>query len=120
MTQLSSADLAGMRSAVEELFPDTCDILSLTIVADGQGGQTETWGTATASAKCRFDFVSGDEQMAAGAEQVYKRAMLSLHYDTVITPANRILYEGNTYNVISVNDTTSWIVAKRAEVELIR
>ena len=44
---LTTAEITQMRTDVETLLPDVGDVLSLTQASDGQGGFTDTWGTAT-------------------------------------------------------------------------
>ncbi len=120
MTGLTTAELAQMRTDIESLMPDTCSILSLTLTSDGQGGQTEAWGTATAGAACRLDFLGGKEALASGAIQPYTRAILSIAQSATITTANRVLHGGITYNVQSVNLDASWLAAKRCTLEAVR
>ncbi len=43
---LTARELAQMRADIEDLFPDTCDILSVAYTADSEGGFAEAWGTA--------------------------------------------------------------------------
>ena len=122
MTWLTAREVAQMRADAEELMPDTCTILSVAYTSDGEGGMTEAWGTATASVKCRLDFITshlsmGREVVVGGAVQPYTSAVLSLPYDTVITPANRVTVNGDTFAVKSVNDGQSWIIAVRARLE---
>ena len=120
MSQLTAAELAQMRSDIEELFPDTCNVLSLTTTDDGQGSHTEAWGTATAAAACRLDIKSGRETLASGAIQTYSRTMLSIAQSVTISTANQIEHGSLTYNVKSVNQDASWLAVKRAELEVIR
>ena len=114
---LTDSELTNMRETIEDyLLPDTCDILSVTRASDAAGGFTETWGTATASAKCRLDTQNGRYMTLDGGVQSYKKLVLSLPYNTTITTANRVLYSGNTYQVISTNEGSN-LAVKRAEVE---
>ena len=113
---LSSNDLSFMRDCIENLLPDTCYILTASGTADGSGGVTESWGTATSTTKCRLDTVNGKFTDMAGAVQTYNKLMLSLPYDAVITEANRVYYNSTIYQVTSVNDG-SYLVTKRAEVQ---
>jgi head-tail adaptor len=117
---LTADELSQMRDDIEGLLPDTCNILSISRTSDGMGSWTETWGTVTTSVYCRIDFMSGKEALASSAEQPFNRAMLSLPYDTTITPANRIEWEDLTFNVISVNEGQSWAAVRRAVVEQVR
>lgn len=114
---LTSAELTGMRDAIEQLFPQTCNIITVTLTPDGMGGNTESLGTTTAS--CRLDVESGMEQVVGGALQPYTRSMLSLPYDTTIDEANRIEIGSNTYAVKSVNTDQGWIAVRRCELEAV-
>jgi head-tail adaptor len=113
---LSSSDLSYMRDSVELLLPDTCFILTASGTADGSGGVTEGWGTASTPTACRLDTINGKYKDMAGAVQTYNKLIFSLPYDTIITEANRVYYNSTTYQVTSVNDG-SWLATKRAEVQ---
>ena len=113
---LSNSDLSYMRDCVDLLLPDTCYILTNAGTADGSGGITEAWGTATATTKCRLDTINGNYRDMDGAVQTYNKLVLSLPYDATITEANRVYYNSTTYQVTSVNDG-SWLATKRAEVQ---
>lgn len=116
---LPSADeLSRMRVSLEEVaLPDTCILMSLTRTADGQGGWTEAWGTATASVACRLDNSAGNKRQVADSLKGFSSWILTVPYATAITDAMRVVYGANTYKVISVSDDGSWKACKRAEVE---
>jgi len=116
---LTNSELAGMREAIEQLLPQSCNILSVTLTPDGQGGNTESWGTASANVACRLDVISGTEMTTAGALQPYTRSMLSMPYDTTVSQDNRIELGSNTYAVKTVNTDQAWIAVKRCELEQI-
>lgn len=119
MSAIDTAMLAAMRSAISsELLPDTCHVLSVTKTPDGQGGQTTTWGTASANVACRVDVQQGRELISGGGLQPFSSVMLSLPYDTTITEANRVLHGGVTYAVVAPPNTDqSWIAVKRVMLE---
>lgn len=114
---LTARELAQMRADINDLLPDTCDILSVAYTADGEGGFTEAWGTATANVACRIDYRSGTERLASGAIQPYSKAVLSVPYSTTISKTNRVKSGGYTWAIISLNDGQSWQAVKRAELE---
>lgn len=117
MTSLSPAELAYMREAVENLLPDTCHLLTVTNVADGQGGQTQTWGTASLHVPFRLDMETGREMQSGGALVAFTKYKGSLPYDTTITTGYRISHSGGTYAVTGVNANQSWIAVKRVDLE---
>ena len=123
MSAIDTAMLAAMRSAIADLLPDTCNILSVTRTPDGQGGVTESWGTAYGTVSCRVDMpqnlMAGRENLVGGALQPFTSYILSLPYDTTITTNNRVEHSGATYAVISVNTEQSWMAVKRVTMEIL-
>lgn len=116
MPAIDTAMLAAMRSAIGELLPDTGQVITITNVSDGQGGQEVSRGTATAI-NCRVDYLDGLEKATGGALQPYSKIMLSIPYDTTISTVNQFLHNGTTYTVKNVNDDQSWIAVKRCKLE---
>lgn len=117
MTAISTSMLSAMRSAIAELLPDTCQVITITHAPDGFGGQTDTRGTASAIS-CRLDVVSGREQVIGGALQPFTSYILSIPYDTTIDTTNEILFNGITYAVKSAPQNKSWNAVKRIELEV--
>ena len=114
---LTSAELTSMRTTINTMLPDTCNILAGTTTSDGQGGWTEAWGTASAGVSCRIDKRSGREGLAAGAVQTFGTWVLTLPHDTTITAAHRVEHGSVTYSVVHVDTDKSWIASVRAELE---
>lgn len=122
---LSASELAFMRSSINQLMPDTCNILSVTRSSDGMGGWSDAWGTATSNVACRVDYRSsnigsgGREQITGGALLPYQMAAITLPYDTTVTPANRIEVDSNVFSIQSVNTGQSWKAVTRCTCELV-
>ena len=123
MGVLSDSDIAMMRTTIEDMLPDVCNILSEALAADGQGGQTSTWGTASTNVACRLDEDNrtGANQLVpiAGGLRESHRYVLSLLHDATIAAHDRVEVGSNTYHVISVNEGVSWQAVTRATLELI-
>jgi len=117
---LTAKELAQMRADIEDLMPDTCDILSVAYTSDGEGGMTEAWGTALADVACRVDYRSGSEKMTGGAIQPYNKAVISLPYTTALTTKHRVKLDDFVWAVLSVNEGQSWDVVRRAELERVQ
>jgi len=115
---LKAADLSYMRSSINELFPDTCNILSSSWSSDGEGGQVETWGTLSSSS-CRVDYGQGKESKTGEALVPYQKAVISFAYDVIITPANRIQVGSNLFSIQAGNGGQSWKCVSRVSCELI-
>lgn len=117
---LSNAELTAMREAIEDLFPDTCNILTATETADGYGGVSRVWGTASANVACRLDVVNrsgSDEQVGAASLRSFQETILSVPYNTTITTDSKVEHSGTTYNVTAINSGQSWIAVKRVTLE---
>jgi head-tail adaptor len=114
-----------MRSSINQLMPDSCNILAGTLTSDGMGGNTEAWGTLTAGVACRVDYRSsnigtgGREQITGGALLPYQMAVITLPYDTTVTPAHRIEVDSNVFSIQSVNTGQSWKAVTRCTCELV-
>lgn len=125
MSAIDTAMLSAMRDAIESLLPDTCNTLSPTHSADGQGGVTTTWGTVGTALACRLDVIqsrgvlAGGEQNTGGAIQAYASYMLSVPYDTALEESYRVEHNGNLYAVKTVNNNQSWKAVVRAELSLL-
>jgi hypothetical protein len=118
MPTIDTAMLAAMREAIGELLPDTAQVITITLTPNGQGGHTETRGTASAVA-FRLDVVTGSEVLAGGGLQPFTKYKGSLPYDTTITTANQLLHNGVNYAVTGVNTNQSWIAVRRVDLERI-
>jgi hypothetical protein len=115
---LSAADLAQMRTDLENVtLPDSCAILSVTTAADGEGGMTEAWGTATASIACRLTAQGGGKSDVAVSLEPYSTSILTIPQSGTVTAGDRIVHNGYTYAVTAVDDDSSWLACKRATLE---
>lgn len=112
---LDNADLTYMRDCIDDLMPDTCNILSVTSVSDGMGGFTDKWGTATASVSCRLDTQRGTYRDLDGSIRDYKKLVFSMPQSTSITTANKVEYGDDTYRITAINEG-SWLGVRRVEV----
>lgn len=118
---LTNAEIAQMRTDIAQLFPDTCNILSLTWTSDGAGGSSESWGTAAGgtAVPCRVDYLTGRESINAGALTPYQQAVISLGYAVTVTPANRIQVGANVFSIQAGNAGQSWKAVTRLTCELV-
>lgn len=111
-------ELANLRADMENvLMPDVCNILSVTYTADGQGGHTQAWGTATYGIACRIDPVKASEILAGGQVAPYHGYVVTLPHDTTVTAADRVEIDTQAYNILSVDAGKSWSACVRLQVE---
>lgn len=117
MTALTTIELTAMRTALEDLLPDTCVILTGTATPNGAGEETIAWGTTTTGVKCRLDPIRGAENMAGAAIQPYQRMQLTVPYNTALTAAQQVKVGTISYNVVALMNNNSWALDLRAVVE---
>lgn len=73
-------------------------IQSLTATRDAvTGEQLETWATYLADVPAMVVSVSGKEYLSASAEQAGITARVTVRWDSGITAAMRIVWDGRTY-----------------------
>jgi hypothetical protein len=114
---LSADELARIRSDLAGLLPDTCNLLAGTAAPDGFGGQTITWGTASASVACRKDYERGAKILSGEAQQIFTGWMFSLPYNTTVTETTRIEHGGKTYTIKGQDSGKSWNAVLRVAAE---
>lgn len=112
MTGLSNRELQEMRADVESLFPDFCNLLTVSRTSDGAGGSTDAWGTATKNVPCRVDQMIGSERQTDGSLRAFTSLEMCVPYDTTITEAYRVEHGDYTYNVVDANRDQSWQMEK--------
>jgi hypothetical protein len=112
---MDPSELAQLRADILALLPDICDIVSVARTADGYGGWAETLSVSSTVA-CRMDHKSGREVLGDGSVRSYQGNVLTLPHTASISTANRVVYDGILYNVISVSAGSNLAVL-RAGVE---
>jgi head-tail adaptor len=112
-------ELTSMRTAFEGLMPDTCNVLTVTNTSNGQGGFTQTWGTAGTAVRCRIDSIRGSEAVAGGAVYPLHQMVVTLPYNEVVSTEGRIEHSGILYNVVAVDSDKSWKITTRAVCEVV-
>lgn len=115
---LTSSEINQMRDDLEGLvLPDKGYILTLTQTSDGQGGFTDSWGTADAYTKCRLDYLTGTESVFGGALKPFSGYNLTVPHDTALTTEKRFLLNGDTYAIVEIDNEKSWNIFLRCRVE---
>ena len=75
-------------------------IQSLSATQDATTGeQLETWATYLADVPAMVVPISGKEYLSASAEQAGITARVTVRYDSGITSAMRIVFDGRTYKI---------------------
>ncbi len=121
MPLLTSRELADLRSDILDLLPDTCRIERMTFT-NTTGNAEESWGTAVASMACRFDPDTSRKETETVAEQEAHliRYIVTLPYNANVQDGDRLVFAGNTYEMLQIHDVHSSNATKRLKVSLIK
>ncbi len=118
-TLLDSNELEYIRAEIESMLPDLCNILSATLVSDGAGGMSETWGTVGVAVACRLDSLRGIENLQGARIAPQHGYVLTLPHDKVIDTEDRVEVGTHTFTVTSVDLEKSWAGCVRVYLEII-
>lgn len=118
MVTLSTGDLLLMREEYAAALPDRATIQRATVIADGAGGQDESWATLAANVPCRLSPVGGGEGTARGGQRISdsSTSMITFAWSQDITPADRIVIAGQAFDVQLVRRRGEWALSRRVEV----
>lgn len=115
---LTAGELAQARLDAEELLPSTCTIKVRSTSPDGQGGVTESWSD-TDSVPCRLDPMNVAAKSSASGDKftVHDVWTLYVHWDRSIAAGNRVVFDSDTYEVLSVHDDNDWRLLRKATLQ---
>lgn len=118
MLILSSEELTSLKSAVEDHFPDTCIIQTVTESVDATGGVVHTWANTYTGIACRLDqgFGFGSENVNDAALEGKSIYDLSLPSAQAISLEDRVIFNSKTYDVASVQDAHSDEIVRKARL----
>jgi hypothetical protein len=120
---LTERQLAKMRRTANLLLPDIATILRQMLVDDGAGGKQEVYDTENpvGTSKCRFSAMDVKtrmkDQATGGRIQPNEGFIVSLPLGTDVQETDRLVINGETYDVISAADKRSFEVNLRFVVK---
>jgi SPP1 family predicted phage head-tail adaptor len=101
--------LTGMRAIAEASMRDTCAVVRDTSTADTGGGITTTADTVAVT-RCGLSAVSSSAERAVADRMGWTVAYsIRLPFGTDVTPSDRLVVDGRTYEIggILTNDRTA-------------
>lgn len=121
---LTAAELASIRSDVNQLMPDTCTIEQVTETQDAIGSPARSFSNRATGVACRLDAFSsitsvGKDFISSMKNYLIQEGqyILTLPYDTTVIESDRIVINGSTYEIAHIDEDKSWIVSKRLVLE---
>lgn len=119
-------EIAGLSALNSALLPDACTIRRRTQASDGMGGQTDSWSDHYTNVACRVGLPSrivtriGVEVIDAGALTSIADREVVFAAGQDILVEDRIVYNGQTLEVVAVGAPTSFSVSVRVLAKVVQ
>ena len=113
---LQGNDLTYMQAETRKAMPDTITIQRKSLAGDGQGGYAESWNNSYQNVPARLAFKSESELIAAGRQDFQPVSTLTVGYDQSLNQSDRILFNEDTFEVMSISGIRSWDTVKRCQL----
>lgn len=117
---LTADELAAMRATAEGVLPDTAQVQRRTLTPDGAGGHAESWNTVAIVA-CRIAPSGQSLQEQVIAERLTATSIwtITLPAETDVQPADRLLVDARTFEVVGVLARSEEIARRVVCVEVL-
>lgn len=115
---LTSGEILEMRETLELTLPGTAILQTATRTTDGQGGQVWAYAASgTVAARLSPEGqLRGEEPQLAGRVGEVANLILTIPAETQITASDRVVYDGEAFEVVEVRDRTPWELSRRVRV----
>jgi len=117
---ISAAELELYRGIIEStlLATDTCAIWTREWTADDMGGGEWTYTAAATAVPCRLvpKALGQREEIVGGQITVHDLYTLSIHWDRDLDETMRVVFGGETFEVIHVDDAHTERLSRSADV----
>jgi len=117
MSMFPSAMMAKIRDRAEALLPGTCNIQTGTVTLDSIGGSTITFGSVAAGVPCKLSARTHNQGLEGGKFSVFTEWTFHLPHDQPVSVGQRIVYGGDNYEIVGVEDDHDWRVFRNVTVE---
>ena len=106
--------VADMRAAADGSMADTCEVVRDTLVTDSSGGSTTTPATVATCPCGRHAVGSGPERAMADRLGWTVAEAIRLPLTVDVTPSDRIVSDGRTFEVGAILENGAYATAKIA------
>ena len=116
---LTAAELADLRADILETLPDTCTIQRPTEVTDAYGNTAKTWPDTYTGVACRIDPFNArgiSDGVIALREASISWYQLTVPWNTDLRYGDRIVFGGDTYELVQLIDDHSLRAVRRAVI----
>lgn len=115
---LSTLELTQLRSDVEDVMPDTCDLYVKSETIGSSGKISASWTETYSSVECLVVPVgaraAGQEIVQADQLSRPMEYVLTVPYDQTLAESMRVVHDSVVYEIVRMEDTWSQRSSKRA------
>lgn len=114
----STGELTRLRAMQEDFLPDTCTIQTLSTARTSRGGTSESWANTYTNVPCRLAVttrVAGEQQLGDRVQSV-TYVLLTILRTQAVSPRDRVIKDGVTYEITSVSDGRTDALAKTLQL----
>lgn len=114
---LTASMLASMRATQAQAWPDMATHLAPTSTINALGEAVIAWGTAGTAISCRLTPAQAQTRISSVATETatIPNWVVTMAYDGVVNPGDRLMIGSRTYEVFNVSDDFAWRTAIRVE-----
>ncbi len=117
---LTAPELTWMRTAVSDIWPDTCAIYPVTAGKDDLGAYRPVGGNVVSDIPCQFTAVTRDTDLVRVLADRLKGEMaheVLLPFDQDIEVGHELYHNFVSYKMVWVDDDSSYLTHKRCIVQ---
>lgn len=113
---ISEAELNRLRAAHRAMLTGSCTIQHKSKAANSMGGADDTWQSELFTTPCRLmpQQATRQGELVGEREVLTSYYRLTVPYDADLRPDDRVLFDGDTYQVIALWDDHNLRTARRA------
>lgn len=112
---ISASELTKMQATLTASMPGTVTISRVTLTSDGMGGMSESWSTVGTAVARVSPTGAGLDDIVGGEVLNQTPWVVTVPVATSVTERDRIIYAGQTFEVIRTNNPRSWDTCIRCE-----
>lgn len=119
---LPADELSALRAEAERALPDTCTIQTAT-ATNTKGSVTVGYANTYTGVACRLapSNRAATERQIGAALAAVTEIVLTIPYDQAITPTDRVVHGGITYEVVACpNAGASWRTVRRVYLKRVQ
>ena len=118
---LTESEIAQWRADAQAWLTGTCTIQTPTATTDATGGVSVSWANTYTGVAVRVDPDTSAGNETVNNSQLQSRQIYNAHFahNQTLSPTYRVVFAGDTYEIISVRQNNTWATLNIAQMVLV-